>query len=150
MLEKYLPKEQNVMATSGKDGIRTKIRNKPLQQISHFGFLECEVTYDKDNDYMKKLNRLQSVCWTIAKTFKIKAPLEPQVRLYNILAVPIALHGSEARSTTKVKELRLTTMEMTFLRKIKVICREGRIRNELKTQSLEKKSKSIKNKWKGT
>ncbi|XP_030763476.1 uncharacterized protein LOC115888048 [Sitophilus oryzae] len=134
------------MAHWGKDGIRTKIilRNKPLQQISDFNILGCHITYDKDNDYMKKINKFRSVCGTIAKTFKNKARLETQVRLYNTLAVP---------TTTKVKEQRLRTTEMTVLRKIKGISREDRmrndtIRNELKIQPLEEKVRVYKNKWK--
>ena len=102
--------------------------------------------------YVKKINRFQSVCGTISKTFKNKARLDTQTRLYNILAVPVVLYGSEAWTTTKLKEQRLRAAEMAFLRKIKGLTREDRvrnmtIRNELKITPLEDKVLSYKQKW---
>ena len=55
--------------------------------------------------------------------------MDTQTRLYNILAVPVVLFGSEAWTTTKLKEQRLIAAEMTFLRKIKGLTSEDRVRN---------------------
>ena len=78
--------------------------------------------------------------------------MDTQTRLYNVLAVPVVLYGSEAWTTTKLKEQRLRAAEMAFLRKIKGLTREDRvrnmtIRNELKITPLEDKVLSYKQKW---
>ena len=151
---KISTQKTKVMAHYGKDAIRTKIilRDKPLEQISNFNYLGCDITYNKEKDYIKKINKFQSVCGTISKTFKNKARLDTQTRLYNILAIPVVLYGSEAWTTTKLKEQRLRTAEMAFLRKIKGLTREDRVRNtiirsELKITPLEEKVQSYKQKW---
>ena len=46
------------MALLGKNPVRTKIviDNSVLEQVSHFNYFGCDISYRKDNDIERKLN----------------------------------------------------------------------------------------------
>ena len=62
------------MAFKGKEPVKTKlvINNKPIEQIQHFTYLGCDITYDYEHDVQKKLHKLQHLCGTIIRTLKGK------------------------------------------------------------------------------
>ena len=49
----------NVMAFLGTNPVRTNIviDNSVLVQLSHFNYLGCDISYRKDNDIGRKLNK---------------------------------------------------------------------------------------------
>jgi hypothetical protein len=68
------------MAFKGNFPIRSKINidNCPLEQVRHFNYLGCVVTYDQDEDVNNKLHKFQNICGTIRRKFK-----KTQERIHN-------------------------------------------------------------------
>ena len=64
------------MSHSGKEAVRTKIvlRNKPLEQMSHFHQLGCNITSKHDRDHIDKINvtslKYEAVYEVLAKKFR--------------------------------------------------------------------------------
>jgi hypothetical protein len=60
------------MAFKGKFPVRSKINidNCPLEQVRHFNYLGCDVTYDQDEDVNNKLHKFQNICGTIRRNLK--------------------------------------------------------------------------------
>lgn len=60
-------------AFHGKEPVRAKIiiNSKPIEQVLHFNYLGCDISYNYDNDIDRKLNKYQSMCGTIRRTFKV-------------------------------------------------------------------------------
>lgn len=55
------------MAFRRKNPIGSKIiiNNQPIEQVSHFNFLEFDVTYEYEHNINKKINRFQMICGSI-------------------------------------------------------------------------------------
>ena len=85
------------MAFLGSNPIRTKIviEDQVLEQVSHFKYLGCDITYDEDKDIINKVNTFQRICGTIRRTLKNKTRKETQIKFYEVMAVPTVLYGSE-------------------------------------------------------
>jgi hypothetical protein len=68
-LEISIPKTK-VLPFHGKTPVRSKIviNNDPMQQVSHFWYLESVVSYKKDNDIETKPQRYEIICGTINRT----------------------------------------------------------------------------------
>ena len=56
-----------VMDFLGENSVRTKIiiDNSVLEQVSHFNYLGCDISYRKDNDIKRMLNTFSYTCGTI-------------------------------------------------------------------------------------
>ena len=52
---------------------RPVIVNKPIDQIQHFAYLGCDITYDYDYYVQKKLHKFQHLCGTIIRILKGKS-----------------------------------------------------------------------------
>ena len=143
------------MAFSGKYPVRTKIvvNDIVLEQVKHFKYLGCDISYDRSNDIEDKLNKFTHICGTISRTLKNKTRKETQLKFYKTIAVPTLLYGSETWITTKKEESRIQAQEMKFLRRVKGCTKLDRIRNtdirtELNILDINQKIKENKNKWK--
>jgi hypothetical protein len=71
---KISTKKTKTMLFHGKDPLRTKILiyNETTEQVSHFRYLGCDVTYEINNDIQNKLNKFSQICDTITRTLKGK------------------------------------------------------------------------------
>ncbi|KAJ4429720.1 hypothetical protein ANN_21924 [Periplaneta americana] len=144
-----------VMAHSGKFTIRTKIivDNKPIEQVSHFDYLGCNITYDVDRDIDNKISKFQWICGTINRTLKNKTRKETKLKFYKTMAVPVLTYGSESWIIKERDKSKLQTAEMRCLRRVKGCTRRDLIRNEdirkeLNIYNRNDKVEDYKEKWK--
>jgi hypothetical protein len=118
---RYLHKKSKIMAFKGKFPVRSKINidNCPLEQVRHFDYLGCGVTYDQDKDVNNKLHKFQNICGTIRRNLKTKTRKFTQLKCYKTMAVPVLMYGSEAWTIKKNDISRIQSAEMKFLRSVK-------------------------------
>jgi hypothetical protein len=143
-----------VMAFLGKEPLRTKIElnGKPIEQVSHFKYLGCDISYEHDRDIGEKIQKFQMICGTINRTLKNKARTDTQLKFYKTMAVPTVMFGSETWTDTKKGYSKVQAAEMKFLRRIKGVTRLDRLRNddirrELNIFSLNRKIGDNKRQW---
>jgi len=148
-------KKTKTMAFKGKEPIRTKIiiENEAIEQVSHFTYLGCDITFEYENDIQHKLHKFQHICGTLRKTLKKKTRKETQLKFYKVMATPVLLYGSETWTMGRQDLSRIQAAEMKHLRSIKgcrIIdkIRNEDIRNELKTFSLCDKIQTYRSDWK--
>lgn len=152
---KISSKKSKTMAFKGKDPVRSKIvvNNEILEQVSHFTYLGCDLTYENETDIQKKLHRFQHICGTLSRTLKKRTRKETQLKFYKVMAIPVLLYGSETW-TLKSQDLnRIQVSEMRHLRSIKGYTIMDKIRNEdiredLGVFSLCDRVKEYRTKWK--
>lgn len=128
---KISKKKTKVMAFRGKYPIRTKIiiENQPIEQLSHFKYLGCDISYDYDEDLKNKLARFQYICGTIKRILR-NTRKETRMKFFRTMAIPILLYGSETWTLRKEEERAIQTSEMRFLRSVKGCRIIDKIRNE--------------------
>jgi hypothetical protein len=85
------------MAFHGKQSVGTKtvIDNYTLEQVTHFKYLGCDVSYQYDNDVDVKLKKIQNICGTIRSSLHGKTRKDTQLKFYKVMATPTLLYGSE-------------------------------------------------------
>lgn len=127
------------MAFQGTRPIRSKIvlENKVIQQLKHFSYLGCDISYDYDEDINNKVSKFQGICGTINRTLRNKVRKETQLKFYKVLAVPVILYGSESWILRRKDESKITAAEMRFLRSVEGVSRSDRIPNDEIRQRLE-------------
>ncbi|KAK9877518.1 hypothetical protein WA026_018626 [Henosepilachna vigintioctopunctata] len=142
------------MAFKGKEPIRTKIiiENKCIEQVSHFTYLGCDITYDYDDDMVKKLHNFQRICGTLSRTLRRRTRKETQIKLYKVMATPTLLYGSETWTLNTRDLSRIQAAEMRYLRSVKGCTLLDRIRNddirrELKIFNLCDRIREYRNCW---
>jgi hypothetical protein len=104
------------MAFKGRDPVRTKIviDNKIIEQVLYVGNM---TSYEKELDIDNKLhNCLQTTdivnnVWTKNKTLK-----KTRITLYNTLALPVLLYGSETWAIKARDARRITATEVKYMR----------------------------------
>ena len=72
------------------------IHNHPIEQVSHFDYLGCDVSYKPDNDIIMKLHKFQYICGTIHKTLKNKMRKDTMLKCYKTMATPVLTYGRES------------------------------------------------------
>jgi hypothetical protein len=89
--------KSKVMAFEGKHPRRSKIviDNKIIEQVSHFNYLGCDVSYNYDADLQIKLNKFQYMSGTIKRTITNKTRKDTQLKFYKVMAVATLLYGCE-------------------------------------------------------
>jgi hypothetical protein len=74
------------------------------------------VSYEKDKDTYNKITKFLKITGIINNTFKLnKARKGTQIKLYNTLALPILLYGSENLTVKSKDKSRLRAAEMMFM-----------------------------------
>lgn len=68
---------------------------KNLEQIRHFNYLGCDISYDGDTDWERKLSAFRSICGTIHRNLKNKTRKDTRMKFYKTVAVPTFLYASE-------------------------------------------------------
>lgn len=131
------------MAFKGKYPVRTKIviEGKILEQVKHFKYLGCYVSYEKEIDLDEKLNRFRSICGTIHRNLKNKTRKETRVKFFNTVAIPVLMYGNEIRVMSEKDKSRIQAAEMKFMRSTLGFTildkkRNTDIRQELKVEPL--------------
>jgi endonuclease/exonuclease/phosphatase family metal-dependent hydrolase len=143
-----------VMAFRGKDPVRSKIvvQQNIVDQVSHFHYLGCEISFQRDKDASNKMHRFQHICGTIHRALKNNATKETRIKFYKTMAAPTLLYGSETWVLSKRDESRLQASEMRFLRGTYGCSREDRYRNtdiraQLNIFSIKDKISENRNGW---
>ena len=74
------------MAAKGKNPIRSKrlINEKILEQVSHFCYLECDVSFKFVKIIQKKLRRFQIITGTIGRALRRKTRKETQMSFHKV------------------------------------------------------------------
>jgi hypothetical protein len=91
------------MVFKGKYRVRTKIviEDKILDQVNHFKYLGYDATFLEETDIDAKIKKFQNICGTIGRTLKGKTRKDTQIKLYQVMAVPTLLYGSECWTMRK-------------------------------------------------
>lgn len=152
---KISTQKTKTMAFVGADTIRSKIviNDEVIEQIRHFKYLGCDLTYDFSIDVEQKLNKFSRVCGTISRHLKHKTRKDTQLKFYKTIAVPTLTYGSEIWTTTRKQESRIQAQEMKFLRRVKGCTKRDRFRNtdirhELNVNSINDVIKEYRKNWK--
>jgi hypothetical protein len=99
-------------------------------------YLWCELSFDNEPDFEKKINRFQRIYGTIRKHLK-KTRKDTQMKFYVVVARPTLLYGSETWVTTKWDMTCLEAAEMFFVRSVKGYTRLHKIWSEVVRKELE-------------
>jgi hypothetical protein len=113
------PDKSEMMAYLGQDPLRCKIMvdNKCLQQVKNFKCLNCEVSYENEKDIQQKITKFAPILGIVSNTFKQNLVQKfSRKMVYNALAVPIFLYGSEIWTLRKKDKKLFTSVEMKFFR----------------------------------
>jgi hypothetical protein len=115
------PKTSETKAFSGQDPVRYKIivvDNKCLQQVRNFKCLGCEISYENGRDIQQKTIIICSNTENSKQHFKPSLVQKfSTIKVYNVLALPNRLYGSEIWAIRKIDKKRMTTIEMKFFRR---------------------------------
>ena len=106
-----------VFAFIGADHLRTKIiiNNETLEQVSHFTYLGCSISYQFSNDVESKLAEFLQLIGTVKRTIFREVRTETILKLYNSLVLPTFLYGSENWTLTASQRRRIEAAEMKLL-----------------------------------
>jgi hypothetical protein len=98
-----------IMTFLGKYEIRSKIviKDDIIEQMRHFNYLCCDISYEKGNDIDNKLAKFRNVCGTVHKYLKHKTRKDTHLKFYKTIAVPILIYGSEAWVLYKREESKI-------------------------------------------
>ena len=108
------------MAFKGRDPVRTKIviDNDIKEQVNLFNYLGNMISYEGEMDIDNKLNNFLKITGILMMCLDHKKPLKKtRIKLYNTLALPVLLYGSETW-TVKARDVRrITAAEMKYMRR---------------------------------
>jgi hypothetical protein len=112
--------------------IRSKIviKDDIIEQVRHFNYLSCDISYERDNDSDNKLAKFRNVCGTVHKYLTHGTRKDTRLKFYKTIAVPILMYGSEAWVHSKREESKIQSSEMLFPRSVKGCSRIDRIKND--------------------
>jgi len=103
------------MAFKRRDPVRTKIvvDNKIIEQVNLFNCLGNMKSYEGELDIDNKLNNFLKITGILNIVFRPQRTLKKtRIKLYNILALPVLLYGSETWTTKASDARRRTAAEM--------------------------------------
>ena len=107
------------MAFKGRDPVRTKIviDNKIIEQVNLFNYLE-NISYEGEMDIDNKLNNFLKITGILNNAFRPQKTLtKTGIKLYNTLALPVLLYGSETWTIKARDARRITAAEMKYMGK---------------------------------
>jgi hypothetical protein len=104
------------MAFLGKYQIKSKIviKDDIIEQVRHFNYLGCDISYEKDNDVDNKLAKFRNVCGTIHKYPKHKTRKDTRLKFYKTTAVPILIHSMRHGYSQKKKKVKFSLQKCYF------------------------------------
>ena len=107
------------MSFKGRDPVRTKIviDNKIIEQVNSFNYLGNKISYEKELDIDNKLHNYLKIIGIINNVFTPQKTLKKtRIKLYNTLALPVLLYGSETWTIKAKDARRITAAEMKYMR----------------------------------
>ena len=108
------------MAFKGLEPLRSKIviNNQIIEQVNIFNYLGSNISYEGEKDINNKLNNFTKITGVINNVFKPKTTLrKTRIKLYNTLALPTLLYGSESWTIKATDASRIRAAEMRYMRK---------------------------------
>jgi len=107
------------MAFKRRDTVRTKILidNKIIEQVNSFNYLGNVIFYEKELDIDKKVQNYLKITGIINNVFRPKKTLKNKNKLYNTLALPVLLYGSETWTIQAWDARRISAAEMKYMRR---------------------------------
>jgi hypothetical protein len=129
------------------------ISNKIIEHINTFNYLGCSLSYERAKDVTTKVSKFLQITGIINQVLNpSKLQRQTRLRIYNTLAIPILLYGSEAWTLKEQDKSRITAAEMKLLRKTAKYTWQDHKQNrditeELKIQPVMEKINNYKNKW---
>lgn len=90
------------------------INDIAVTQVQGFNYLGYDISYSYENDLEQMLSRFQ----TVPRVLKKKAIKYTQIKFYKVIAVPVAVYGSEDQTLNRSERRKIETAEMSFLRHI--------------------------------
>ena len=108
------------MAFRGRDPVRTKIiiDNKIIEQVNSFNCLGNMISYENEVDSDNKLHNYLEITGTLNNVFRPQKTLKKtRIKLYNTLALPVLLYGSETWTIKARDARRITAAEMKYMRR---------------------------------
>jgi hypothetical protein len=113
-------KKSKVMAFIRQEPIRCKItiNDKIFEKVNEFKYLECHISYEGERDVKNKISKFLQVTGTINNVLKPnQVQKSSRMKIYNTLAIPALIYGSEIWTLTQQDKSRLKASEMKFLRR---------------------------------
>jgi len=107
------------MAFRGRDPVRTKIviDNNIIEQVNSFNYLG-NISYEKELDIDNKLHNYLKITGILNNFFRPQKTLKKtRIKLYNTLALPVLLYGSETWTIKARDTRRITAAEMKYIRR---------------------------------
>lgn len=142
------------MAFKGRYPVRSKIvlDDTIIEQVSHFNYLGCNVSYQGEFDIAGKINKFNYITGTLKRTLKNKARKDSIVKLYKSMAIPTLTYGSETWTITKQYHTKIQSSEMKFVRSIAGYTKMDKkynedIRQELKVEDINSTIAGYREKW---
>ena len=86
------------MAFRGRDSVRTKIviDIKIIEQVNSVNYLGNVISYEKELDIDNKLRKYLIITGILNNVFRPQKTFKKtRIKLYNTLALPVLLYGSE-------------------------------------------------------
>ena len=108
------------MAFKGQDPVSTKIAidSKIIEQVNLFNYLGNVIPYEGELDIDKKLNNFLKTSGILNNVFRPqKALKKTRIKLYNTIALPVFLYGSETWTIEASDVRRITAAEMKHVRR---------------------------------
>ena len=105
-------------AFKGRDTVRTKIviDNKIIEQVNLFNYLGNVISYEGELDIDNKLNNFLKITGILNVFRPQKKTLkETRIKLYNTLALPVLLYGSETWTIKASDARRITAAETKYM-----------------------------------
>jgi len=109
-----------LMAFKGRDPVRTKIviDNKIIEEVNLFSYLGNMISYEGELDIDNKLNNFLKITGILNNVFRPQKTLKrTRIKLYNTLALPVLLYGSETWTIKASDARRITAAEMKYMRR---------------------------------
>ena len=106
------------MAFKGRDPVRTKIvkDNNYKKKVMLSNYLG-NISYEKELDTDNKLHNYLKITGILNNVFRPQKTLEKtRIKLYNTLALPVLLYGSETWTIKARDARRITAAEMKYMR----------------------------------
>jgi len=108
------------MAFKGWDPVRNKIviDNKIIEQVNLFNYLGNMISYEGELDIGNKRNNFLKITGILNDLFRPQKTLnKTRIKLYNTLALPFLLYGSETWTVKASAARRITAAEMKYMRR---------------------------------
>ena len=108
------------VAFKGRYQVRNKIviGNKIIEQVNLFKYLGNVISYEGELDIDNKLNNILKITGILNNVFRPQKSLKKtRIKLYNTLALPVLLYGSETWTIKARDARRITAAEMKYMRR---------------------------------